>query len=290
MQEVIKKAAVLIEALPYIQRFRGEIVVVKFGGSIMDDADGVERILKDVAFMDCVGLRPVLVHGGGKAISRAMQARQLQPTFVQGIRVTDEASMEVVERVLNHEVNPRLVSVLQRFECQARGIHGDDILSVVQRTEQDTQTGAVRDWGYVGEIIEVDCAPVKAFLESGIVPVVTPLGRDKERRIYNINADEAAAALARALQARKLVFLSDVPGLLEDPQVPQTIISHVSAGQIDRLIENGTIAEGMIPKIKGAVQALESGVRKTHIIDAAMPHSLLLELFTDKGVGTEIVP
>jgi len=289
MQNVIEKAAVLIEALPYIQKFRGETVVVKFGGSIMEDEGGVRNILKDVAFMACVGLRPVLVHGGGKSISRRMAEEGLKPEFRDGLRVTDEASMQVVEHVLNHEVNPVIVAILEEFGCRARGIHGDDILSVVKRTHRDPESDEVTDWGYVGTVTEVDTAPVEAFLHSGITPVVTPLGRGAGRRIYNVNADEAAAALAQALKARKLVFLSDVPGLLEDPDDPASLLSTVRTTDVDELIHRGVISGGMLPKVRGAVEALAAGVLKTHFIDASLPHSLLLELFTDKGVGTEIV-
>lgn len=289
MQQVIEKAAVLIEALPYIQRFRGETVVVKFGGSIMEDDSAVANILKDIAFMACVGLRPVIVHGGGKAISHELKQRGLKATFVQGLRVTDADAIEVVESVLNHRVNPQLVSVLQSFDCKARGIHGDDILRVRRRTQRDKATGKTVDWGYVGEVQEVDAAPVEAFLQAAITPVVTPLGRDATRHIYNVNADDAAAALARALRARKLVFLSDVPGVLADPRDKESRISTVKVAEINALIKRGVIDGGMLPKIQGAVDALQAGVLKTHIIDAGLPHSLLLELFTDRGVGTEII-
>ena len=200
-----------------------------------------------------------------------------------------EASMQVVEHVLNHEVNPVIVAILEEFGCRARGIHGDDILSVVKRTHRDPESDEVTDWGYVGTVTEVDTAPVEAFLHSGITPVVTPLGRGAGRRIYNVNADEAAAALAQALKARKLVFLSDVPGLLEDPDDPASLLSTVRTTDVDELIHRGVISGGMLPKVRGAVGALAAGVRKTHFIDASLPHSLLLELFTDKGVGTEIV-
>jgi acetylglutamate kinase len=289
MQHVIEKASVLIEALPYIQRFRGETVVVKFGGSIMEDAEGVRNILHDIAFMACVGLRPVLVHGGGKSISLRMKEKGLKPHFVRGLRVTDEAAMRVVEHVLNHEVNPELVAILQSYQCKARGMHGDDIIRVVKHTETNPQTGETLDWGFVGEVTEVDVAPVEAYLQAGLTPVLTPLGRGDDRKIYNVNADEAAAAVARSIRARKLVFLSDVPGLLANPSDPATRISTVNISEIDALIKRGVIDGGMLPKITGAVNALKAGVLKTHIIDAGMPHSLLLELFTDKGVGTEIV-
>ncbi len=289
MQHVIEKASVLIEALPYIQRFRGETVVVKFGGSIMEDEEGVNNILKDIAFMACVGLRPVIVHGGGKAISALMKKRGLKAEFRKGLRVTDTETVKVVEEVLNHIVNPQLVETLQSYECKARGVRGDDIIRVQKHTEVDADTGKTMDWGFVGDVDSVDVAPVEAFLQAGITPVITPLGRGRDRGIYNVNADDAAAAIARSVRARKLVFLSDVPGLLADPSDHSSRISTVKVAEVNALIKRGVIDGGMLPKINGAVNALHSGVRKTHIIDAGMPHSLLLELFTDRGVGTEIV-
>jgi len=289
MQEMIQKANVLIEALPYIQKFRGEIVVVKVGGSTMEERAGVEKVLTDIAFMACVGLRPVVVHGGGKAISRAMTEKGLPAKFVKGLRVTDEQAIEVVEQVLNREVNPELVQTLEKLGCTARGIHGEDILGVVKHFEKDPDTGATVDWGYVGDVIEVDDDPILAYLHSHIVPVITPLGWGADDKVYNINADDAASAIAQALKARKLVFLSDVPGLLRDPKDKSTLISTLKFAQVDELIEQGVISGGMIPKVQGAVKAIKAGVRKVHFIDASLPHSLLLELFTDKGVGTEIV-
>ena len=289
MKQAIQKASVLIEALPHIQRFRGETVIVKFGGSSMDNPDVVRDILEDVAFMSCVGMRPVIVHGGGKAINASMKKKGLQATFVKGLRVTDSATMEIVEQVLNREVNPELVAILNEFGCKARGIHGEDIIAVRKHTAEDPDTGEVLDWGLVGEITNVDVEPVKAYLEADITPVITPLGADDSRQIYNINADAAAAGLAEQLKARKLVFLSDVPGLLADPADRNSLMSTLRLTEVEDLIERGVIGGGMLPKISGALKALKAGVRKTHIIDAALPHSLLLELFTDKGVGTEIV-
>ena len=289
MKQAIQKASVLIEALPHIQRFRGETVIVKFGGSSMDNPDVVRDILEDIAFMSCVGLRPVIVHGGGKAINARMKEKGLQATFVKGLRVTDSETMKIVEQVLNREVNPELVSILNGFGCKARGIHGEDIITVRKHVAEDPDTGEVLDWGLVGEITGVDVEPVKAYLEADITPVITPLGADAARQIYNINADAAAAGLAERLQARKLVFLSDVPGLLADPKDRNSLMSTLHLSEVESLIERGIIGGGMLPKISGALKALKAGVRKTHIIDAALPHSLLLELFTDKGVGTEIV-
>ena len=289
MQEMIQKANVLIEALPYIQKFRGEIVVVKVGGSTMEEKAGVEKVLTDVAFMACVGLRPVVVHGGGKAISRAMTEKGLPAKFVKGLRVTDEQAIEVVEQVLNREVNPDIVQTLEKLGCTARGIHGEDILGVVKHVEKDPESGEVLDWGYVGEVVEVDDDPVLAYMHSHIVPVITPLGWGPDEKVYNINADDAASAIAQALKARKLVYLSDVPGLLRDPKDKSSLISTLKFAQVDELIAQGVISGGMIPKVQGAVKAIKAGVRKVHFIDASLPHSLLLELFTDKGVGTEIV-
>ena len=289
MKDAILKADVLIEALPHIQRFQAETVVVKFGGSSMDNPSVVHEILRDVAFMSCVGLRPVLVHGGGKAINARMKEAGLQSRFLRGLRVTDEATIGIVEQVLNREVNPHLVQILdQEFHCKARPIYGEDIISVRKQTGSDPETGAPLDWGFVGDITDVDAEPVRAFLNAGITPVITPLGSDGSH-LYNINADAAAAGLAERLRARKLVFLSDVPGLLSDPSDPASLISTLKLSEVEDLVRRGIISGGMLPKINGALRALHAGVRKTHIINAAIPHSLLLELFTDRGIGTEIV-
>ncbi|QHI70078.1 acetylglutamate kinase [Tichowtungia aerotolerans] len=289
MQRMIEKAGVLVEALPYIQKFRGETVVVKFGGSIMESEIGYRNILKDVAFMECVGLRPVLVHGGGKAVSKQMREAHIQSDFVHGLRVTDEQSIGIVESVLNGNVNPHLVDILLENGGKARGIHGEDIIQVKKHSGIDPETGAAIDWGYVGKVTRVDIEPITAFLNADIIPVITPLGRGEDGHLYNINADEVANAVAQALKARKLVFLSDVPGLLKDPEDTSSLITSLRTGEVEDLIERGIIAGGMLPKIKGAVEALKAGVTKVHLIDSAQPHSLLLELFTDTGVGTEIV-
>ena len=289
MDKIIEKAAALTEALPFIQQFRGETVVVKFGGSIMESEDGYSRILQDIAFMECVGLRPVVVHGGGKAISRAMREANIPPNFVQGLRVTDEATIQVVEQVLNREVNPQLVEIIQKFHGKARGIHGEDIIRVERMTGTDPQSGESVDWGYVGRVDQVDIEPIQAYLRSDIVPVITPLGRGADGMLYNINADDAATAIACALKARKLVFLTDVPGLLLDPADETSLISTLHLSEVDELIARGVISGGMLPKIRGMVGAVKDGIKKVHIIDASMPHSLLLELFTNEGVGTEII-
>ena len=289
MQEVIKKADVLIEALPYIQRFRGEIIVVKFGGSALEDTSQVESILADVSFMECVGMLPVIVHGGGKAISRSMKEHGIESTFVKGLRVTCEKTIRVVEKVMKEKVNPRIITALERKGAKTRGLHGEEIFKVTRKAEVDDQTGETLDWGFVGEPGEVDTDPIRALLAQGIIPVITPLGIGPEGKTHNINADTAAAAVAKALKARKLAFLSDVPGLLRHADNPDSIIPTVKVGEVEWLIEHGIIGGGMLPKVRSGVEALHAGVRKVHMIDGRMPHSLLLEIFTDKGIGTEII-
>lgn len=289
MQNMIEKANVLIEALPHIQKFRGEVVVVKLGGSAIEERTGIDSVMKDIAFMSCVGLRPVLVHGGGKAITKRMQERGIKAQFVKGLRVTDAASMDVVEEVLNRQVNPELVKMLEAAGCTARGIYGEDVVRVVKHTVKDEATGETLDWGFVGAPVDVDDDPLLAYMHAHIVPVVTPLGRDEAGQIYNVNADDVASAIAQALKARKLVFMSDVPGLLRDPSDKTSLISTLKISEVDILADKGVISGGMLPKVQGAVRAIKAGVRKVHFVDANLEHSLLLELFTDRGVGTEIV-
>jgi acetylglutamate kinase len=289
MDAAIAKADVLIEALPYMQEFRGAVIVVKFGGSAMEERRNFEGILADVAFMECVGMLPVIVHGGGKAISRAMTEAGLTPKFVKGLRVTDEAAIRVVEEVITHKVNAGIVATLETRGARARRIDGDTVFQVEKRTAIDKATGETLDWGYVGDIKHVDIAPVRAFVDAGLIPVVTPLGRGTDGKLYNLNADDAAAAMAQALRARKLAFLSDVPGLLRNREDETSLLSTLHIREVAELIRNGTIDGGMLPKIKSCVEALEAGVKKIHIIDGRLPHSLLLEIFTDKGVGTEII-
>jgi acetylglutamate kinase len=289
IEDAIQKAAVLIEAMPYIQAFRGETMVVKFGGSLLDDEADYADILRDIAFMEIIGLRPVVVHGGGKAISREMEKAGIAPNFVKGLRVTDADTITIVENTLNGEVNGQVCEVLERYQAHAVGIKGQDIFNVVRHSEKDPETGKQLDWGFVGEVVGVNVTPILDALKAGKVPVVTPLGSDADGQVYNINADVAAGAMARQLQARKLVFLSDVPGILRDPKDKSTLISSLTLQDVEDLIKQGVIAGGMLPKVSGAVKAIKAGIRKTHIIDASLPHSLLLELFTEKGVGTEIV-
>ncbi len=289
MDEVIKKASVLIEALPYIQRFRGDIIVIKFGGAAMEDPEHVQGVLSDITFMECVGMLPVIVHGGGKAISRGMEKEGIAAQFIDGLRVTCAKTIDVVQRVMHAEVNPGIVSKLRAMGARAEGIHGEDIFSVHKKTGVHRETGDEIDWGFVGEPNEVRVEVLQELLDRNVIPVVTPLGKGDDGKIHNINADTAAAAVARALRARKLAFVSDVPGLLRDPGDPDSLITTLKAGNVQELIDEGVIDGGMLPKISGGVEALKAGVRKIHMIDGRMPHSLLLEIFTDRGVGTEII-
>ena len=289
MQKIIEKAEVLIEALPYIQSFRGETIVVKFGGSAMEDKAHADGVLADVTFMECVGMKPVIVHGGGKAISRRMKEQGIEARFVKGLRGTCEETIRVVEKTINEEVNPEIVGTLTKMGAAARGLHGDEVFKVVRKTEVDSKTGEVFDWGYVGEPMEVNTGPILALLQQNLIPVITPLGRGPDGKTHNINADIAAAAVAKALKARKLAFITDVPGLLRDADDAESIMSTLHIGEVEDLIAKGVIDGGMLPKVQSGVEALRAGVRKIHMIDGRMPHSLLLEIFTDNGVGTEIV-
>ena len=289
MKDLIQKADVLIEALPYIQRFRDKIIVVKFGGSAMEDPEDTASILADLAFMECAGMLPVVVHGGGKAISRGMEEHGIESRFLHGLRVTCEKTIEVVQSVIKGEVNPRIVKQLQQLGARAEGLQGEHVFKVTRKTGSDPATGEAIDWGFVGEPGEVDTDPIRALLNADTIPVISPLGCDADGQVHNINADTAATAVASALKARKLAFLSDVPGLLRDPADPDSLITTLCASEIEALIADGTIAGGMLPKVEGAVGALKAGVRKVHMIDGRLSHSLLLEIFTDSGVGTELV-
>ncbi len=289
MQEVIRKADVLIEALPYIQDFRGEIVVVKFGGSAMESPENAERVLTDVAFMECVGMLPVVIHGGGNAITRAMKASGLEPRFVRGLRVTCEKTVEIARRTLREEMAPSIVRTLQEKGAPAQVLDGEAIVRVRRHVETDPVTGTALDWGFVGEPEHVNPAPIRRLLKQGVVPVITPLGRGPEGKLYNVNADRSAAAIAAALRARKLVFLTDVPGLMRDREDPGSVIPTLRYRDVEGLVARGIIDGGMRPKVTSGLEALHAGVGKVHMIDGRMPHSLLLEIFTEKGVGTEIL-
>lgn len=290
MQELIGKAATLLEALPYIQRFSGATFVVKYGGSFMDSPDPSVRtsVARDVVFLEAVEINPVVVHGGGKAITRAMEAAGLKAEFVQGLRVTDEASAQIVDRVLSREINAEIVAMIGSLGGDARGFAGPDIFRC-RRQLARTPDGQEIDLGFVGEVVEVNTDPLRQCIASGITPVISPTALGEDGKIYNCNADIAAAQAAIALRAKRLVFMSDVPGLLRDPRDPGTVIPHLSAGEVEELKRAGVIAKGMIPKVDSGVAAVRAGVDKVSFVDGRMPHAVLLEIFTDEGVGTEVV-
>ena len=288
-QSPIHRAEALIEALPYIQRFRGQLFVIKYGGSAMEDASIVERFLRDVVFLEAVGINPVLIHGGGKAITHRMREAGLKPQFVNGLRVTDAQSIEIVEDVLDNEINPSIVQMLNGFGGRAIGLHGKDVL-IGKKLPLQTEGKATRvDLGFVGEVIDVCLEPIHEAVASETVPVISPLARDAEGRVLNINADVAAGTLAGRLHAAKFIYLSDVPGIMRDPTNKESLIPSVTREEIEQLREDEIITGGMIPKVESAMHALALGVSKVHFIDGRTPHSLLLEIFTNAGVGTEIV-
>lgn len=289
MEDLVAKAATLLEALPYIQRFSGATFVIKYGGSFMDSPDlGVRHgVARDIVFLEAVEINPVVVHGGGKAISRALETAGLKSTFVQGQRVTDEATVEVVEHVLSREINPEIVKTLQELSGQARGFSGTGIFTC--RKLSTGADGKPLDLGLVGEVTKVNIEPLRECIEQGITPVISPTARGEDGRIYNCNADVAAAQAAIALRAKRLVFMSDVPGLMRNPKDPATVIPHLRIEEVDALKKAGVIDQGMIPKVDSAVAAIKSGVDKVSFVDGRVPHAVLLEIFTDAGVGTEIV-
>ncbi len=290
VQDLIAKAATLLEALPYIQRFNGATFVVKYGGSFMDSSDPAVRqgVARDVVFLEAVEINPVVVHGGGKAITRAMEKAGLKSEFIQGQRVTDAATVEIVNQVLSHEINPDVVAMINELGGAARGFAGPDIFRC-RKAEVPGPDGRPLDLGYVGEVTEVNVAPLLDCVAKGITPVISPTARGADGQLYNCNADVAAAMAAIALQARRLVFMSDVPGLLRDPKNPDSVIPHLRTAEVAELKAARVIDKGMIPKVDSAVAALAAGVEKVSFVDGRVPHSLLLEIFTDEGVGTEVV-
>ena len=290
MKELITKAGTLLEALPYIQRFRSQTFVVKYGGSFMDSPDPQVRngVARDIVFLEAVGINPVVVHGGGKAITRAMESSGLKANFIQGQRVTDEATANVVERVLSHEINPDVVHTIESFGGKAKGFAGSDIFTC-RKLQVKGPSGEDLDLGYVGEVFKVNVEPLRECIRRSITPVISPTARGEDGKIYNCNADVSAAQTAIALKAKRLVFMSDVPGLMRDPKDPATVISHLQISEVDGLKKAGIVDKGMIPKVDSAVAAIKSGVDKVSFVDGRVEHSVLLEIFTDAGVGTEVV-
>ena len=292
MQDLISKANTLLEALPYIQKFSGATFVVKYGGSFMDSPDAAVRngVARDIVFLEAVEINPVVVHGGGKAITRAMEKAGLKANFIQGQRVTDEAAVKIVDDVLSREINPEVVATINSLGGVAKGFAGPDIFTCRKLLLDDKENpGAKIDAGYVGEVIGVNTAPLLDCIAKGITPVISPTARGEDGNIYNCNADVAAAQAAIALKAKRLVFMSDVPGLMRDPKSPATLITHLQTGEVPALKSAGIVDKGMIPKVDSAVAAIKSGVDKVSFVDGRVPHSVLLEIFTDAGVGTEII-
>jgi acetylglutamate kinase len=287
--DVTTKASVLLEALPYIQRFRDSIFVVKYGGAFMDDADSEirTRVATDIAFLHATGIKVVVVHGGGKAITRALNESMLETRFEHGLRVTDSDSIKVVDHTLNKIVNLEICEILQNKNAKPISIPGNNIL--VCDKKQIEVDGKTIDLGFVGETHTVKTKIIKKALNDGYIPIVSSIACDEDGQIYNTNADEAAGRVATALRARRLVYLCDVPGLMRNMDEPESLISSLKAEEVAALIANGTISKGMIPKTNSAVKALANGVQRVHLVNGEQEHSLLLEIFTDKGVGTEIV-
>ena len=283
-EEYLQKAEVLIEALPYIQRFNRKIIVVKYGGSAMVDDSLKRRVIQDVVLLKLVGFKPIIVHGGGKEISRWVGKVGMEPRFVNGLRVTDAETMEVAEMVLN-KVNKELVTLVESLGVRAVGISGKDggLLHV-----QKKYAGG-EDIGFVGEITDVNAKVVYDLLERDFLPIICPVGLDDEFHTYNINADDAACAIATAVHAEKLAFLTDIEGVYRDPSDPDSLISKLFVKEARDLIEGGNVGGGMIPKLQNCIDAIEEGVSRVHILDGRIPHCLLLEIFTDKGIGTAIL-
>ena len=285
MQQLINKANTLLEALPYIQRFAGATFVVKYGGSFMDSPDKTIRtgVASDLVFLEAVEINPVVVHGGGKRINKALESAGIETKFINGLRYTDDATVKVVDRVLSSEINGEIVELINSLGGAAKGFAGTDIFSCKRHSPEN------RDYGFVGEVISVNTTPLEDCISKGITPVISPTAKDSDGQIYNCNADIAAAQTAIALAAKRLVFMSDVPGLLRNPEDVDSLISHLDIKEVDQLKQSGVIAQGMIPKVESAVSAINTGVDKVSFVDGRINHAVLLEIFTDKGVGTEIV-
>lgn len=284
MKQYLDKAEVLIEALPYIQKFNRKVIVVKYGGSAMVDENLKKRVIEDVTLLKLVGFKPIIVHGGGKEISRWVSKVGMEPKFINGLRVTDEPTMELAEMVLG-KVNKELVQMVESLGVRAIGLSGKDggLLNVTKKYSNG------EDIGYVGEIQKVNAGILWDLLDKDFLPIVCPIGLDDSFHTYNINADDAACAIARAMNAEKLAFLTDIEGVYKDPNDPATLISELQISEAKEFIEKGYIGGGMLPKLNNCIDAIENGVSRVHILDGRIPHCLLLEIFTNKGIGTAIL-
>lgn len=284
MQKYLEKAEVLIEALPYIQRFNRKIIVVKYGGSAMVDENLKRHVIQDVVLLKLVGFKPIIVHGGGKEISQWVHKVGMEPRFVNGLRVTDEPTMEIAEMVLNR-VNKSLVQLVNELGVKAVGISGKDGMML----KCDKKYAGGEDIGFVGDIKEVNPKVIYDLLEKDFLPIICPIGFDDNYLSYNINADDAACAIARAVKAEKLAFLTDVEGLYRDFEKKETLISEMEVGEAQAFVDSGALGGGMLPKLQNCVDAIKDGVSRVHILDGRIPHCLLLEIFTNKGIGTAIL-
>ncbi len=290
ISEAANKATALVEALGYIQRFHDKTVVVKIGGSIMDDERALASILSDVVFMNYVGMQPVLVHGGGKAINDAMEKAGLEPQWVQGRRYTDERTLAIAEHVLCNQINKFIVNFIQSQGCEAMGLHSlSSNVLFAEKTYLPGPDGRRIDLGLVGEVREVNDRLLQLLVQADAIPCIATIARDSAGGRLNVNADTAAGAVAAAMKAEKLVVVSDTHGIRADVHDPDSRVSHLSVGQIDEMVKTGVISKGMLPKVEACVGALQGGVAKAHIIDGRIPHALLLEIYTEAGIGTEIV-
>jgi len=288
LEELINRSQVIVEALPYISSFRGATIVVKYGGHAMIDENLKKSVIQDIVLMELVGMNPVVVHGGGPEISRLMKKMGVTPRFVEGQRVTDAETLELAEMVLAGKLNGEIVNRINQTGGRAVGLSGKDAGLIIARklaSQEDRE-----DIGFVGEVAGIHPEILLLLDENQFIPVISPIGVDEKGQTYNINADSVAAEIAGALRAAKLVYLTDVKGVCTNPLDESTVISSLRATEVEDLINSGVIAGGMIPKCRGCKQALASGVQKTHILDGRIPHSLLLELFTDRGIGTQMVP
>ena len=290
MEKAISKATALVEALSYIQRFYKKVIVVKVGGSIMDDETALANILTDIVFMDYVGMRPVLVHGGGKAINHAMEQAGLQPQWVQGRRYTDDRTIAIAEHVLCNQINKFIVNFINAQGCEAMGLHSlSSTVLFAEKTFLQGEDGRKIDLGLVGEVKDVNARLLDLMVAADAIPVIATIARDQAGGKLNVNADTAAGAVAAAMKAEKLIVVSDTHGIRSNPKDAATMIPHLTVAQIDDMVKSGVISAGMLPKVEACITALKGGVQKTHIVDGHIPHSLLLEIYTEAGIGTEIV-
>ncbi len=290
MQEAIAKADALIEAMEYIRKFRRKIVVVKLGGSVLDNEELQKKMLTDVAFMSTVGMQPIIVHGGGKAITRAMTEAGIEPVWVQGRRYTDERTLAIVEHTLIHKTNTPICQILKELGCSSMALHSlSSCVLTAETLRLNGEGGRKLDVGFVGKVTTVNGELLQTLCDDGTIPVIAPVALDRVGGRLNVNADSAAGEVAAAVKAEKLVMVSDTHGILMDMKNPESRISSLSEQQIKELIEKGVITDAMFPKVEACLRALDAGVKKAHIIDGRIPHSLLLEIYTDIGIGTQIV-